>query len=374
MKTKIYFTALVLSMIFVRISYGQGCMEASSDDGIQVMGYIQPQYSYYFFDEDGQGNTLHKANSFSFKRARLGVMGSIPYDISYYVLADFSPILNDGSAYLVDAFVTYAPFGKYAKFSIGQFKSPVSLELNTPCQALHTIRRSTVVNNLATPFRDMGIMILGSTDTLFGKKDLFSYQVAILNGSGLNQWDDNKYKDFAARLVISPWEWLRFGGSYRTGFQGIKVKDKIQGWRTRYGAELEFEFKNFLVQGEYLFGEDVGSAPSGGGGCGTKSISADEGEIFHRDGYFVQAMYMTPWNLQPVIKYESYNPHVSNTTSYTYLWVEDQDFIQNTLTFGLNYFLNEWTRIQINYLYNSEESGSVEFPNDAIMIQVQAIF
>jgi len=345
----------------------QGCMDSDSDEGITVMGYIQPQYTNIFFEEDKNGNTLYKPNSFFFKRARIGVMGSIPYDISYYVMAELSPAAH-GYPYLLDAFVTYSPLGKYAKFSIGQFKSPVGLELNTPCHDLHTIRRSTVVNYLAGPFRDMGLMVLGSSDSLFGIKDLFTYKIAILNGTGINQWDDNKYKDFAARLIISPWEWLKVGASYRTGKAG-KKDDNGQKTRTRYGADISIEAFNFLLQGEYLYGKDVGVI-GGGGGCGGKKSAAETLETYEKSGFFVMAAYMTPWNLQPVVKFETYDP---NGTSYKYLYVE-QDFIQTTFTFGLNYFLNDWTRIQVNYLYNAEENSSVEFPNDAIMIQVQAKF
>ena len=199
MKAKIYFTALVLSLLLSKLVFAQGCMEASSDDGVNVIGYIQPTFDYYFFDEDQNGNTDPKPNSFYFKRARLGVTGNIPYDVSYYVMAEFSPLIT-GSAYLLDAFVTYAPFGKYAKVSMGQFKSPVGLELNTPCQSLHTIRRSTAVNYLAGPFRDMGVMLLGSTDSLFGMKDLISYRLAFLNGTGLNQWDDNKLSNLRKKF------------------------------------------------------------------------------------------------------------------------------------------------------------------------------
>ncbi|OQX79374.1 MAG: hypothetical protein B6D61_03705 [Bacteroidetes bacterium 4484_249] len=364
-------TILILSIIIPFRAIGQGCMESDSDEGVAVVGYVQADYDNYFFDTDNNGNTLNKPNSFYFKRARIGVMGSIPYDVSYYVMAEFSPIAT-GNPYLLDAFITYAPFKKYLKFTIGQFKSPVGLELNTPCHALYTIRRSTVVNNLATPFRDMQFMLFGSTDSLFGRKDLISYKISILNGTGLNHWDDNKFKDIAARLVISPWEWLKIGGSYRTGKQDIKKTGQVQKTRTRYGADLSFELKNILFQAEYLFGEDVGKVASGGG-CGGKSTAVADSLIYSKSGFFVMAGYMTPWNLQPIIKFESYNPHVKNESTYKYLYVE-QDFIQTTLTFGLNYFLNDWTRIQVNYLYNAEETAADEFPNDAIMFQIQAKF
>jgi len=361
------FSALMLFSGLSNRLVAQGCMEDDSDDPITVMGYIQPQFSYVFFEEDKYGNTLYKPSSFFFKRARVGVRGSIPYDISYYVMAELSPALT-GYPFLLDAFVTYAPLGKYLKFSIGQFKSPFGMELNTPCFALHTIRRSTVVNNIGTPFRDLGFMILGSSDSLFGIKDLFTYKVAIMNGTGINHWDDNKYKDFVARLVISPWEWLKVGGSYRYGKQG-KADADGQKTRTRYGADISIETHNILIQGEYIYGDDLGLIGSGGGCGGKKSANATL-ETYKKSGFFVMAAYMTPWNLQPVIKYETYDP---DGTSYKYLYVE-QDFIQSTITFGLNYFMNDWTRIQINYLYNAEENSSVEFPNDAVMIQVQAKF
>jgi phosphate-selective porin len=365
---KIITAFLLFGLLSPFIVKGQGCMESDSDEGVQVVGYLQADYDYYFFDSDKNGNTLNKTNSFYFKRARIGVLGSIPYDISYYVMAELSPVTT-GNPYLLDAFITYAPFNKYAKFTIGQFKSPVGLELNTPCHALHTIRRSTVVNNLATPFRDMGFMVFGSTDSLFAKNDLFTYYLAVLNGSGKNHWDDNKYKDVAARLIISPLDWLKVGGSFRTGKQDIKKTDQVQKVRTRYGADVSIEFNNFLIQGEFLAGKDEGKIASGGG-CGGKSTMAPDSLTYNKNGFFVQAMYMTPWNIQPVIKYESYNP---DNTTYKYLYVE-QDYIQSTLTFGINYFLNDWTRFQLNYLYNMEDGASNEFSNNALLFQVQAKF
>jgi hypothetical protein len=366
MKTKIITTLLaVLLPLFTLPVFSQGCMDDAGDDPIKVMGYIQPQLTSIFFETDNYGNTLYKPNQFFFNRARLGVMGHIPYDVSYYVMAEFSPIYT-GYPFLLDAFVTYAPLGNYVKFSMGQFKSPFGLELNTPCFALYTINRTIVENHLASPFRDVGFMVLGSTDTLFGKKDLISYKFAVMNGTGINHWDDNKYKDFIARLVISPWEWLHIGGSYRYGKTGKKDADG-QKIKKRWGVDLSLEWRNVLVQGEYISGTDIGLIKSGGG-CG-KATSATNLETYNKDGFFIMLGYMTPWRLQPIFKYESYNP---DGTTYTYQWVE-QDYEQNTMTFGLNYFLNDWTRIQVNYVYNAERGGN-EYPNDALMIQVQAKF
>jgi phosphate-selective porin len=49
----------------------------------------------------------------------------------------------------------------------------------------------------------------------------------------------------------------------------------------------------------------------------------------------------------------------------------------STFTFGLNYYPNDWARVQLNYLYNTEKSSSSdianynETPNDMFLLQVQ---
>ena len=92
---------------------------------------------------------------------------------------------------------------------------------------------------------------------------------------------------------------------------------------------------------------------------------------------------MTPINLQPVVKYESYDSGETNY-SFTYgPWVNSevapQNYTQSTITLGLNYFLNDWTRVQVNYLINTEAGNNIsgtpnEFKNNALLIQVQAKF
>jgi len=72
-------------------------------------------------------------------------------------------------------------------------------------------------------------------------------------------------------------------------------------------------------------------------------------------------MYMTDWNLQPVVKYESFDPDTET----------DNDAL-NIITFGFNYFFNDWTRLQLNYLYKAEEGN--EITNDEILMQLQVKF
>ncbi|MFC1887530.1 porin [Candidatus Cloacimonadota bacterium] len=70
---------------------------------------------------------------------------------------------------------------------------------------------------------------------------------------------------------------------------------------------------------------------------------------------------MTPWNIQPIAKYEYYDPNT-----------DQDDDGSSIITFGFNYFFNDWTRLQLNYLYKAEEG--TEIANDEILMQLQVKF
>ena len=71
-------------------------------------------------------------------------------------------------------------------------------------------------------------------------------------------------------------------------------------------------------------------------------------------------MYMTDLGLQPVIKFEVFDPNLD----------EEKD-AEGIITFGINYFFNDWTRLQLNYLYKAEET---EISNDEFLMQLQVKF
>ncbi len=337
---------LALSMLIiltsVNIISAQGCMEASSDEGVSIKGYIQPQWEYW------QTTDGHDANSFTLNRARIAALGSIPYDVSYFVMIDFSKF-KSGSPWILDAFVSYTRYD-WAKVTFGQFKSPISLEQNTACQSLHTIYRSKVVNELAGPQRDMGAMLFGGT-----ADSKLHYYLAIMNDYERGYEDENIAKSVKGRVTFSPLEFLQVGGSFAYGKTGANEDNK----KTRLGGELQIKYSNFLFQGEYLWADDSGDYTTGGG-CDGTPIEFHTGGVT-RSGFFAQAMYLTQWNLQPVFKLESYDADVS---------IDDNtEFIT---TYGINYFLNDWTRIQLNYRYRAEHGA--EIPNDQVVLQVQVKF
>ncbi|MFP4458925.1 MAG: porin [Candidatus Zixiibacteriota bacterium] len=341
---------ILIIIILASSALPQGCMSGGSEEGAQIKGYIQPQFEFGMYD-DPDTDDSENTSSFTFNRARLGVVGSIPYDVSYYFFMEFSDF-QDGP-YLLDAFVTYTRLDPWARISLGQFKAPYSMEFNTPCQALYTIKRSLGTNNLTNPARDIGLFIDGHYE------DYVKYTFAVLNGAGKNEADVNMNKDIAGRVVVTPIEYVSLGSSFRMGKRppaesGVEDEDEI----TRFGGEIELRYDDIKIQGEYLMGNDKGSYTTGGG-CGGP-VEVHTGDI-ERSGVMAMAMYTTPWNLQPVIKYESYDGGDAATHG-----------VEQITTFGINYFINDWSRVQLNYLYKAEEID--EYPNDEVLLQFQAMW
>lgn len=338
---------IILFLIAGNFAKAQGCAEPSSDNGVSVFGFIQPQMEVGFSDPT--------TSTFSFERARLGVMGNIPYDFSYYVVMEMSPFLNEEVPYptLLDAFISYTRYD-YLKVSMGSFKSPFGLETNTPCSGLATVYRSKATLELNSPFRDLGLMFLG------GNRDTkIQYALGLMNGAGLGHRDNNNFKDIVGRVGVNPLSWLHLGASFKYGESASAAGLPEPDIRTRLGGEFDMNFSGrLLVQGEYIYAKDQGSSIVGGGCSGGGEVVIGDKT---RSGGFVQAMYNVSYTIQPVVKFEFYDAdsNIKNNEEYVF-------------TAGLNYFFNDWTRLQINYRYAAEMP--VDTPNDQLVLQLQVKF
>lgn len=338
-KILIFSIGLVLMVITGSKGFAQGCETPSDDsDGVKLFGFFQPQYEYHLTDP---------ANStFKFKRARIGFMGNVPYDFSYYVVLENSAFVSQtGNPYLLDAFITYKRF-KWATVSVGSFKQPFGLEVNTSCSGLTTVERAMVSDQIVAPQRDMGVMLLGGDNTT-----MLKYSLALMNGRGLGVKDNNNKKDIIGRLVLQPIEMISIGGSFRYGFPNNEIDNRVS-----VAAEMQFKTGPFTLQGEYIHDQgDYNRAA--GGGCGSDPVTLGE----KRDGAWVMASYMTKLRLEPVFKWEYFDA--------------DKDLVNNemyVMTGGVNYFFNDWTRLQVNYQYRAEKGA--ELPNDAVLVQLQVKF
>lgn len=350
----------------------RGVLAQQSEDEqtntIQVIGYIQPEYEYAFLGENAQGQKLDES-SFYFNRLRLGVKGKVARDFSYMAIAELSPTLD--GPYLLAAAVSYNRFAPYLQAKVGQFMSPFGLELKTPCNKLYTIDRSLFVQNLSGHFQDIGFMISGGTGkhSFLGSKteNFFGYKLAIMNGTGANNLDNNRKKDIIARVTWHPWEFITLGANYRMGKHPSLSDSPEDDERSGIALDVELKYKNFLLQSQYIAASDKGSFTTGGGCC-SGPVQVYQRSV-DRDGFMVQIMYMTPWKIQPIFKFDYYDPNVDVTARD-----DREQFIQNSYTSGFNYFANEHIRFQVNYVYRAEEEGANFFRNDALLCQVQVNF
>ena len=330
--------------------FAQGCEgdepvgnDSISQPNVKIFGYIQPQFDYNFTDGD-------QANTFKFKRARIGVLGKINKDFSYYFMLETSPFIgSSGDAYLMDAFVTYSKFN-WAKMSVGSFKQPFSLEVATACHSLTTIDRAIVADQLVAPQRDMGFMVLGGN-----KYTQFNYWIALMNGTGLGKADGNTKKDIVARATYKLTNYLTIGGSFRHGYP---IPNNNVDSRTTLGGEVLVKLDKLNLQGEYIYDEGAYFLGTSGG-CGSTPVALGE----KRDGAYFMASYNLKENLQPVFKYEYFDPNIDQKNDGSY---------QERMTLGFNYFFTNKVRLQINYQANIQTVSSVK--DDALLAQMQIRF
>lgn len=341
------------TFIQLNSAYAQGCEvdEPGSNDSIaapsiKIFGYIQPQFDYNFTEGD-------QDNTFRFKRARVGARGKIYKEFSYYFLLEASPFIgNQSDTYLMDAFVTYNA-DNWARISFGSYKQPFSLDVATPCFAIATIERSIVADQLVAPQRDFGVGIFGGN-----KYNKLNYAVALMNGSGIggsNPKDNNTKKDISGRATYKITDFLTIGGSFRFGYP---IPNDNDSDRTSFGGELLMELNKLTVQGEYIYDEGAYFLGAGGG-CGAEPVALGE----KRDGAYILATYSVNEKLQPVLKYEYFDPDIDT---------KDDGSYQERMTLGFNYFFNEKVRLQVNYLANIETV--VDQDNDALLVQMQVRF
>ena len=340
MKNKIQIILILMTFLAAPVIFAQGC-EADEPSGegtpkIKVFGYIQPEYDYTFNDAG--------ENTFGFRRARFGVTGKVFNDFRYYMMLETSPFIGGvGSAYLMDAFVAWEKYN-WARIALGSYKQPFGREVTKACWDLTTIDRAIVSDQLVSPQRDYGIMLLGGN-----KYNKFTYRIALMNGRGLNVKDNNAKKDIVGRVTFTPFHFMSLGASFRYGYPNNDSDS-----RTTFGGDVLLTFNNLHIQGEYIYDKgDYNRAA--GGGCGSEPMELGE----ERDGAYGMIWYDTKWNIQPVFKYEFFDQDLSiKKIGY-----------QERMTIGINYFVSKMIRIQLNYQANIETH--INQDNDKFLAQVQ---
>ena len=364
-------------------------VEAVYDDGVHIRtkdktfdarigGLIQADFVQF-------GSHYPIKSDFDVRRARVLLTGRLFEYFNYKLEGELEGASNSR---LVDAYINFDYFPA-AKFQVGQFKEPFSLENLIADKDLPFTERSIAFS--LTPSRDVGCMFSGNL-----WEDTVQYGIGLFNGDGVdaNRRSQKNDKEVAGRIVFKPFNFtaltlmknLQVGGSFsyhrlapsdlnfdiktpaRTTFFSVRSKAKyniIQNVDSlrRFGFEMAYPYGPFLMMGEFIRNDFKGAELS--------SVSSFD---FNLKAWYVSMMYMLTGE-QPMMKggvlerirpreyfdikakkwgalgialrYEQFE---AGKNVYDYLVQEGYSVRKaNALTLGLNWYLNTMIRFSLDY-------------------------
>ena len=294
---------------------------------ITLFGESHQHYSQDFSD-DG-------VSSFTNKKARLGVKGNINKYASLKVMGEFA-----GSPKLLDGWLAISP-NKNWTLALGQQKPAFGTEF-LRAGSVQPFVNSFMAKGLGTGY-DIGVQM--SYNSNVSKNVGMKLFAGVFNGAEANQSDANKDKNFVGRAEFSLNKNLIFAPNFiigTTNDTGIAIQDI-----KTYGGAVTYKWNNEVLAGEYIQSE-VGDTKKAG-------WNVWAGHTFQLNTTFLPA-------IQLLGRYEQND---SNT--------EVDDDAVNRLTIGTNLFIDKkYTKLQLNYLMNTEEGTSVD--NDAFAVNFQVVF
>ena len=267
----------------------------------KISRYINP--SGYFIG----GYDWNDANTSTFKvkNANLIIAGLL-YEGDYGAVDYMLQVAFAGSPKVMDAYVTYKPIKEFG-LKLGQFKSPLGYEnsmrspvalefVNYSLMSQRFIRMSdSDLTGLVTTGRDVGIDFIGSAVDM-GGFNLLDYEVAILNGYKLNTTDNNKSKDIAARLMVTPIKPLSLFCYFQRGEGAYPDFDDLTQTLVpqdadlyvkmyRYGGGFSYSDKSAFARVEFMGGK-TGLLKSCGGYFAAGYTFAKDWTVAGRFDYF----------------------------------------------------------------------------------------
>lgn len=307
---------------------------------ITLQGYTQLGYTYDDFGGE-------KTNTFDIKRVIFMARGKITDKWSCYFMYSFA-----NTAKILEAYTEYN-FLPGLTARVGQFKTPYTFENPlSPCVVELINCYAQSVNYLAgidnsdplygaNSGRDLGLMIYGN---LFN--DLLTYNLALMNGQGINVKDKNNQKDIVGSLMVHPLEWLSVGGTFIKGKgcavatssinPDIAVGDNYT--RNRWSAGAVVKSKIVDLRTEYLAGKD--------------------GKVKSEGYYATAAAHILP-QLDLILSYDFFNRNKA---------LADK---QTNYVAGLQYWFYPQCRLQVQYTYCDRHRGE---SSNLLQAQVQVRF
>ena len=298
---------------------------------ITINGYMQGGYEY----SDKGGNTT---SSFNFKRAIFWGRARITDRWSFMFMNNFA--LSKGVLeFWTDYRITN---NKALTVRVGQFQHPFSMESPLTPVMLELIDiTSQSVTNLANGYepllgpnygRDQGIMLLGD---LFN--DHFHYELAVMNGQGINTADGNSDKDVILKLEYRPSKEFRLVASGQKGrghavntvaWNDIAVGDDYRRDRVSFGGELKVPT---------LLGRQ---SSSGGINLRSEFLAGKDGDVSSRGAYLTGSVALGKG--VDIIASADYYDRNTSTSGWQ----------QTNVTGGVQYWFYPKCRLQLQYTHS----------------------
>ena len=312
-------------------------------DRVNISGFIQAAYNW---EDNG-------VSTFNLRRARLSIAGDAyrganGATVDWRLQTEFT-----GSPKVVDLWIRYRPHKAFG-IQLGEFKTPMMIELTEYSQpklefidfslAVQRLQRmgSNDITGISSIGRDIGVQFYGD---LVSAKDfnIISYNVAVMNGNGINVKDNNKSKDVIGRLMVRPTKKLTLAGFYMYGEGGFSQSALLEKFGCvernpsyvklyRFGGGIRYTGKSITARAEY--------------------IRAKTGNLYSESAY-ASASYNFNTKLSIAARWDYFDENVytrANECNYT---------------IGVNYKPLPLLRLQLNYILKKYEN--MDLNNDNVV-------
>ncbi|HEY9247527.1 MAG TPA: porin [Rariglobus sp.] len=336
-------------------------MPDGKEPKLRINGLVQFQGE--FGDTGDSRYSTDNNDRFLLRRVRLGVSGQFLEEVDFKVEGEYVGT----SVTLTDGFVNWNHFDE-ANLKFGQFKTPFGYEFLAADPKLYTIERS-LGSDVLTLNRQIGAQASGQ----FLDKRL-TYAAGLFNGNGANiKTNDNDSFLYAGRVAGTPWQgklfnqpatWTVGANAYASTDKSVSMNKELlidstpasaaadnifAGKRVGWGVDTQLKLGGFDLWTEYIR-------------VTFKPDSAKPAAEFDADTWYVQAGYFViPKKLQPILKFETFDPNTSVSGDETDTW-----------TLGLNYFLKgDDLKAMIGYTISDTPSADGD---RKIFLRLQTIF
>ncbi len=298
---------------------------------LKTLGYLQIMYT---IDDTKKGK-----DPLYIKRARVTFARALTDWANFSLTPDFAKIAEDKNVEFKGVYIDIKPY-EFLSFRAGQFNQPFGFE-NTYSSSKKKFPDDTpkYLSNVLSTDYDYGLMYFGN---LLGfNKDLFKWQIAMLNGT-TKATEDNDKKDISAKFTTEFIKGLELGVSAYQRYLGTSTITSGNHYAAYVKYEVEKPIPIFFTA-EYVFGKDKNLEHNIVDLIGTLEIRPIEPIL---KGFALAARYEL-WDK---------NTDISNNE-------------ENITTVGINYYIDKNVRFLVDYRIVNE-TPSVDNNKLNFMLQV----